>query len=124
MTFPTQNPFKYPIFTGKHYFMQKHLNILKNTLHRPHKDTLCTDVSNNKKVILKMYFCLPPNFQSPFYTTYTQQTDFLFGPNVAPKGLQTISFRFFHSLFTPQELKIRGLSSNSIQTYRQMHRCK
>ena len=30
---------------------KKNFNILKNTLHRPHKDKLCTDVSSNKRNI-------------------------------------------------------------------------
>ena len=32
-------------------FYAKNLNILENTVHRPHKDTLCTYVSNNKRNI-------------------------------------------------------------------------
>ena len=31
-----------------------------------------------------MYFCMPPKLSVPFSTTYTQHTDFIFCPNLAP----------------------------------------
>ena len=38
-----------------------------------------------------MYFCMPPELSVPFSTTYTQHTDFIFGPNLVPppKSLNT-----------------------------------
>ena len=70
-----------------------------------------------KEILTKMYFCMPSKLSAPFYTTYAQHTDFIFGPNLVPfpKSLHN-KFQIFHSLFTPQELKIRFLSSSSIQT--------
>ena len=56
-----------------------------------------------------MSFCMPLKLSASFYNTYTQHTDFLFGSNlVSLQGIQTINFRFFHSIFTPQELKMGG----------------
>ena len=45
--------------------MEKIFKYTKNTLHRSHKDTLCTDVSNNK-TLTKMSFCTPLKFWPPF----------------------------------------------------------
>ena len=61
-----------------------------------------------------------PKLLVSIYTTLTQHTDVIFGPNLSP----TINFRFFHSLFTPLGAQNRVLNSSSIQTYRQIYRCK
>ena len=67
-------------------------------------------------ILPKMYFCMPPNFWPPFYTTSTQHTDFLFGPNlVSPKSLNN-KFQIFP--FTPYPLGAQNkffFSSSSIQ---------
>ena len=49
-----------------------------------------------------MYFCMPPKHLVPFSTTYTQHTDFIFGPNlVPPKSLNTKVEIFSFTLYPP-----------------------
>ena len=40
---------------------------------------------NIKEILTKTTFSFGLQTFSPFYTTYTQHTDFIFGPNVVPQ---------------------------------------
>ena len=48
------------------------------------------------KITTKMYFRTPPELSAPFFTTYTQHTDFIFCTNLAPssKSLNTKNENF------------------------------
>ena len=109
MTFSDLKPNFIPFYIQNTHenvnFWKKNLNILKNTLHRPHKDTLFTYVSNNKRSINENVVLYAPKLSAHFYTTYTQHTDFIFGPNLVPPKSLHNKFQIFHSLFTPQVLK-------------------
>ena len=55
-----------------------------------------------KEILTKMYICTPPKFSVPFYTTYTQHTDFIFGPNlVSPKSPHNKFQIFSFTLYLP-----------------------
>ena len=57
------------------------------------KNTHCIDHINEeyvqmlvqlKEILNKIHFCMPPELSAPIYTTSTQHTDFIPGPNLAP----------------------------------------
>ena len=61
----------------------------------------------------------------PIYATYIIIYRLHFWSKFSPmQGIQTMNYRFFHSLFTPPGTQNSVLSSNSIHTDRQMYRGK
>ena len=114
-----------PIFVPKLHMKTlilagKHLNILKNISHRPHRTHYLCMLVKIKEILKKMYFVHPQTFSAILYYVHTIYR-LIFGPNLVPcpKSLNN-NFQIFSFILIPQELQIRFLSSSSIQTDVQM----
>ena len=60
-----------------------------------------------KEILTEIIFICPAKLLVPIYATYITIYRLHFWSKFSPaQGLQAINYRFFHSLFTPLELKI------------------
>ena len=101
---------------------KKHLHILK---------AYCTDhiKTHNvlmlviiKEILTKNVFLYAIKFSAPFYTTYTQHTDFLFGPNLVTQKSPDNKFKIFSfTLYPPGAQNKRCWA---LAVYRLTYRCK
>ena len=74
-----------------------------------------------KEILTKMCFHMPCQPSVPIYVTCITIYTLHFWSKFSPmQGIQTINYRFFHSLFTPLELKIEFWAPT---LYRHTDRC-